>query len=157
MFYVSFKGCVRLFYSLSKLFILATNLFAVTIMLIKAAILLEWLRIFVAPGTRNYFYWITVVLLCIDFLFYSAAIISVNLTCIPHAKIWNRLLPGKCIDSKSVDITSAVINFVIDVVALILPQKVIWGLNMPFEKRLGVSAIFIVGFTYVLPLGMELC
>jgi hypothetical protein len=138
------------------LFSVATNLFAVTIMVIKAAILLEWLRIFVPRGTKNYFYWISVVLLVLDVLFYSAAIIAINLTCRPHEKTWNRLLPGTCIDSRAIDITSAVINFFIDLVILVLPQKVIWGLNMSVEKRLGVSLVFIVGLIACFAAGFRL-
>lgn len=114
-------------------------------MLIKAAILLEWLRIFLPKGTRNYFYWISVVMLSVDILFYSAALIAINLTCMPHNKIWDPTVSGHCIDSKPLDITSAAINFVIDVIVLILPQKVIWGLQMSFSKRLGVSAVFMFG------------
>ena len=52
----------------------------------------------------------------------------------------------KTMDSKALDLTSASINFIIDVVVLILPQKVIWGLQMSFSKRLGVSTVFMFGF-----------
>lgn len=114
-------------------------------MTIKAAILLEWLRIF--PGqTRNAFYWITVTLLSLNFIFYVVRLIGHNLTCIPHEKIWNRIqVPGKCVDTRPLDVVSAVFYFVIDIAILILPQKVIWNLNMTFQKRLGVSAVFAVG------------
>lgn len=128
-----------------QLFNLATNLFAACIMVIKLAILLEWLRIFVPRGMRGYFYWTSIALVCLDILFYSAGIIAVNLTCIPHRKIWDRLIPGHCFDSRSVDITSAVVNFFIDLLILVLPQRLIWGLKLSFEKRIGVSAVFLVG------------
>jgi hypothetical protein len=114
-------------------------------MLLKAAILLEWLRIFLPRGKHNYFYRISVFLVCIDILFYSAAFFAINLTCIPHNKIWNPTVSGHCIDSKPLDITSATINFVIDVIILALPQKVIWNLQMTFRKRLGVSTVFMFG------------
>lgn len=62
---------------------------------------------------------------CVDVLIYLAGIISVRLACVPREKIWNQLVSGHCIVSKLVDITSAAINFVIDVIVLILPQRVI--------------------------------
>ncbi|KAK8076108.1 hypothetical protein PG994_003380 [Apiospora phragmitis] len=128
------------------LFTLATNFFTASIMLLKAAIVLEWLHIFVPRGTRNnYFYWISVALLAVNFLFNSAAIIVINLTCTPHAKAWDQLLPGHCFDGRGLYVASAVVNFVLDLVILVLPQKVIWGLNMSVQKRLGVSAVFVVG------------
>ncbi|KAI5921031.1 hypothetical protein F4810DRAFT_679833 [Camillea tinctor] len=130
---------------LFHLFNTATNLFAVDIMLMKAAILLEWLRIFVPRGEHGYFYWICRVLLLINFLFYSAGIIALDLTCIPFEKTWDRTLPGRCIDSKGLDITSATISFLIDLAILCLPQQKIWNLHLSFEKKIGVAAVFAVG------------
>lgn len=122
-----------------------SNLLAVTIMVAKAAILLELLRIF-APQTRNYFYWTTVFLLVVNIVWYTVGVIVANLICVPHEKLWNRVqVSGTCMESDPLHITAPVINFVIDVIILILPQKVIWGLEMSFKRRLGVSAVFTVG------------
>ncbi|OTB07643.1 hypothetical protein M426DRAFT_241856 [Hypoxylon sp. CI-4A] len=131
--------------NLLHLFNIATNIFAVDIMIIKAAILMEWLRIFVPRGTRGYFYWICQILLWINILFYTAGIVALDLTCIPYKKTWDRLEPGKCIDSRSLDLTSAAISFIIDMAVLILPQKIVWGLHLSTRKRIGVAAVFAVG------------
>ncbi|CAJ2508336.1 Uu.00g133620.m01.CDS01 [Anthostomella pinea] len=135
------------------LYLNSISLYAVTLMLIKAAILLEWLHIFVPTGTRNYFFWIGYSLLWINIAFYSAAIIVLNLTCFPREKYWNRLLPGKCTDDRPLDISSAIINFLVDLGILFLPQKVIWNLNMSSKKRIGVSAIFSLGVIAVATAG----
>ncbi|KAK8091637.1 hypothetical protein PG997_001998 [Apiospora hydei] len=130
------------------LFTLATNFYTFTITLLKSAIVLEWLRIFVPRGTprrNSSFYWISVALLVGNFLFNSAAIVVINLSCTPHAKAWDQLLPGSCFDGRGLYVASAVVNFVIDLVILVLPQRVIWGLKMSVQKRLGVSAVFVVG------------
>ncbi|OTA57986.1 hypothetical protein K449DRAFT_437007 [Hypoxylon sp. EC38] len=129
------------------------SLYAVTLMMIKVTILLEWLHIFVPTGTRNYFFWIAHALLWINVLFYSAAIIALNLTCIPHEKYWNRLLPGRCISDRPLDIASAVVNFLVDFCILVLPQRVIWNLNIPSKKRIGVSAVFSIGVIAVATAG----
>lgn len=121
-------------------------------MMIKVAILLEWLHIFVPRGTRNYFFWIAHALMWINILFYSGAIIMLNLSCQPHAKYWDRLLPGKCVSDRPLDIASAIVNFLVDLGILCLPQKVIWTLNIPSQKRIGVSAVFSLGLMYVISL-----
>ncbi|KAI2637750.1 hypothetical protein GGS26DRAFT_426104 [Hypomontagnella submonticulosa] len=127
------------------LFNTSTNLFVADIMLIKANVLLEWIRIFVPLGSRGFIYWTCIVLICINFLFYTAGLIAFNLTCIPHEKIWNRTIPGRCIDSRSIDIASATLSFILDLVILLLPQRIIWGLNMSSKKKLGVGSMFIFG------------
>ncbi|KAI1120196.1 hypothetical protein F5Y10DRAFT_258887 [Nemania abortiva] len=124
-------------------------LYAVTLGAIKVAILLEWLDIFVPRYTRNYFFWCAHILLWINALFYFAAILVLNLTCMPREKYWNRLLDGTCINDIPLDIASAVVNLVVDVGILLLPQRVIWKLNMTSRNRRGVSAIFGLGIIAV--------
>ncbi|KAK8109124.1 hypothetical protein PG984_014925 [Apiospora sp. TS-2023a] len=131
------------------LFTLATNFFTTTILLLKTAILLEWLRLFVpGPGRnrRSPFYWISVFLLAVNGAFNAAAIVVVNVACVPHEKNWNPLVPGRCFDGRVLFVASAVMNFATDLAILVLPQKVIWGLlQLSFRKRLGVSVVFVVG------------
>ncbi|KAI1114233.1 hypothetical protein F5Y14DRAFT_415118 [Nemania sp. NC0429] len=128
------------------LFTVGTSLFVVTVALVKAAILLEWVRIFVARGTRNYFFWIAQCLLTVNALINIAALFIINLTCIPHEKIWNRLMVrGHCLQGHAIDITSASINLAIDLLILLLPQRVIWTLQLSTNRKRGIAAIFAVG------------
>ncbi|KAK5634718.1 hypothetical protein RRF57_010431 [Xylaria bambusicola] len=136
-----FRDLADLFF----LFNIATNLSGVAFLLIKAMILLEWLRIFVPGGTRNTSFWISTILITIDVLFYSAALVALDLACIPYKKIWDHLTPGHCVDSKIIIVTSSAINLLIDIAILILPQRTIWKLHMSFRRKLGVAAIFAVG------------
>lgn len=46
---------------------------------------------------------------------------------------------------KAVNLSSAVINFLSDVIIFALPQQVIWGLRMTKGKKLGVAALFAAG------------
>lgn len=46
-------------------------------------------------------------------------------------------------------ITGAAINVVTDLVILILPLTVIWGLNIPTRSKLSLSFIFSLGSLYV--------
>lgn len=46
---------------------------------------------------------------------------------------------------RNYDFTSACINLVMDIVILIIPQGVIWKLQMTFKKKLGIGFLFSVG------------
>lgn len=124
-------------------------MYSFTIMLLKAAILLEWVRIFVPTGTRNSFYWICHLLIWINVLFYVAIIIAVNLACTPYQKNWDLCLPGHCIRTEHANMASAMINFVFDLIIPILPQRGIWRLQMSKQKKLGVSIVFAIGLMFV--------
>lgn len=138
--------------SLIYLYINSISLYAISLMLIKVVILLEWLHIF-APVTRNYFFWFGHGLLWLNVLFYVAAILAVNFSCTPREKYWNRAMPGTCIETRPLEITSALINLIVDVGIFLLPQRVIWTLHMPTRRRLGVSAIFSLGILAVVTAG----
>lgn len=124
-------------------------MYSFTIMLIKAAILLEWVRIFVPAGTRNSFYYTCHILLWINVLFYVAIIIAVNLACTPYQQNWDKSLRGHCIRTDLANMSSAIINFVFDLIIPILPQRGIWRLHMSRQKKLGVSLVFAIGFMFV--------
>ena len=112
----------------------------------KTAILLEWVRIFVPGKTRNSFFWASWALLVANAMFYVAGIFAENLSCFPYRSIWDKTVPGsKCLDIKALDLASAVIDLVSDIAVLILPQMVIWRLQMSNGKRLGVSIMFAMG------------
>ncbi|KAJ8121966.1 hypothetical protein O1611_g9964 [Lasiodiplodia mahajangana] len=131
---------------LPHLLYVGTSLFAVNIALIKAAILLEWLRIFVPKGTRNTFFWVAHALLLVNVLINVVGLFVINLTCIPHEKIWNRLtVRGHCLEGHAIDVTSASINLTIDLLILLLPQRVIWSLKISTSKKIGVAAVFSLG------------
>ncbi|KAI0412036.1 hypothetical protein F5X98DRAFT_30740 [Xylaria grammica] len=120
-------------------------LYSVTLPLLKASILLEWTRFFVPQGTRNVFWWLCMTLVGIQLSFLVASVFALSFACIPYQRIWDFTIPGKCIKKSELEITSAAIHLVSDVVILVLPQKVIWSLHMSMRKKLGVSFIFSLG------------
>ncbi|KAI3316487.1 hypothetical protein HD806DRAFT_552654 [Xylariaceae sp. AK1471] len=126
------------------------RLYCVTIATIKSAIIVEWVFIFVPAHTRNSFYWVSYILLWVHILFYLAIIIFLNTACHPHDKLWNPLLPGKCISTTFSGTLLASVNLAVDIILFILPQRVIWGLRMSFRKKLGVSLIFLVGILAII-------
>ncbi|KAI0101050.1 hypothetical protein GGR51DRAFT_563698 [Nemania sp. FL0031] len=97
-------------------FLTAMMLFA------KTAVLLEWIRIFVADRQRSTF-------------FYAAcSLIGINAG-----------IHGKCIDRYVLDTFTAFINLAIDLGIFLLPQKIIWKLQMSKKRKIGVSVLFSVG------------
>ncbi|KAI0418236.1 hypothetical protein F5X98DRAFT_338471 [Xylaria grammica] len=125
--------------------LIGSNFYAVTILCIKVAILLDWLHMFVPGQTRNKFFWACWTVLTINTLYYVANIVAVNLTCVPFEASWNILVAGKCLDQKALDTSSAVINLISDITILGLAQRVIWNLHMSMKKKLGLSLIFTAG------------
>jgi hypothetical protein len=127
-------------------FYILFNVFSVSMICAKTAILLEWIRIFVPRGTRNKFFWICHIVMWANNIFYTVAIINVNLVCTPQAAIWMRWLRGgQCMDRMALDLSSSCINLVFDLIILFLPQRVIWRLRMSTRERVGISLVFSTG------------
>ncbi|GAW13744.1 hypothetical protein ANO14919_031330 [Xylariales sp. No.14919] len=126
---------------------LATLLYLWIIALIKCAILLEWVAIFVPEGERNYVTWASWAT-CFAFVSLSIIIFILDLVnCTPFEANWNPLVPGSfCrFGIAQFGLASATTNFVLDLIPIFIAQKVIWGLRMPNHKKWGVSLIFLIG------------
>ncbi|KAI0025051.1 hypothetical protein F4780DRAFT_768371 [Xylariomycetidae sp. FL0641] len=120
--------------------------YGIVIACVKAAILLEWARIFVPAPTRNTFFYSCWALLIFNSLYYLAATITQNVACTPYKYTWDKTIPGgHCVNVPAVNVVSACINLVSDFAIIILPQQVIWRLQMSVRKKIGVSLIFAVG------------
>lgn len=115
--------------------------------LVKVAILIEWCRVFVPPGTRfqSPFWWCCMAIIFVQITANIGIVIALNLQCTPHETIWDFRVPGKCFDLYPLQIASASIHLVSDVAIFLVPQRIIWNLNMTWQKRLGVSVIFGLG------------
>jgi hypothetical protein len=122
-----------------------STIYGNVIMALKTGILLEWSKTFVPRGFKNSFWWTCHIVLAVNVVFYIICTFVEIFGCEPREKLWKLTLPGKCIDMTRINITSASVNFVSDVIILLLPQKIIWGLHMSVSKKLGVAAIFAVG------------
>ncbi|KAI0809644.1 hypothetical protein GGR55DRAFT_679478 [Xylaria sp. FL0064] len=122
-----------------------TSLFQATMGTVKTAILLEWTRLFVPPGTRTKFWWTCQIVMWVTTLYYVSIVVASALSCSPHEKIWHPTLPGRCFNIKAFFIGNATLNLASDIIILALPQRVIWRLKMPRQKKIGVSLVFAVG------------
>ncbi|KAK9772076.1 putative Integral membrane protein [Seiridium cardinale] len=127
---------------------LAVNFYAIAIIFLKSSILLEWTRIFVPRGTRGSFFH------CAD----TIALVDLSLSVVVHGLIlllgggrrkseliWDKRIPGTCYDRTPLDLSTASVNLLADVVILLFPQRVIWRLQLGLKKKIGVSVIFTIG------------
>ncbi|KAI1078660.1 hypothetical protein F5B20DRAFT_546833 [Whalleya microplaca] len=124
---------------------IGSNVYGICIMFIKAAILLEWTRIFVPLRSRNSFHRTCFILIALNTLFYIAWIFAQNLYCIPRQRIWDVTIEGKCINKTALIVSSSTINFISDITILILPQRIIWNLQMSRARKIGISFLFAIG------------
>lgn len=120
-------------------------LYTWTIMILKISILLQIMRIFVPARRGNeLMFWTTTILIGATFVFYLIEFFLDILKCSPRERAWNPTIPGHCIFRTNL-IYRASFNVISDVVILALPIAKIWRLQMPRERKIGVSLIFSIG------------
>ena len=142
-------GALRIVLTVWQLIYVGTTLYATTMMVMKSSILKEWIRIFVTRGRHGPFYWTCYALIFVTVMFNSSVIIATSVSCSPRVKIWDKTIQGHCIDPKITLIISAVINVILDLFILLLPQRIIWSLHTTKKKKVGVSLVFTMGVLYV--------
>ncbi|KAL8860206.1 MAG: hypothetical protein Q9178_003470 [Gyalolechia marmorata] len=144
MWDIRLKGVFDLLYWLN----ISGILYGIIVALIKVAILLQYLRIFVPhrKGNLPLFVSIHVVMWCV-ILFYFVDTIFMIIMCLPREKIWNKLEPeGHCFNSHAAYMATGIFNVLSDFAILILPMVPIWKLQLPMRKKIMMLAVFTTGF-----------
>ncbi|MCJ1259068.1 hypothetical protein MMC24_006903 [Lignoscripta atroalba] len=116
-------------------------LYKVTINTTKISILLLYLRIFPSKGFRRAVFAVMTFVL----LYASASIIATVLECKPINRVWNKSLPGSCINLTAFWYSNAAANILGDLAILALPMPKIKALHLPFRHKLGLFLVFAVG------------
>ncbi|KAJ2900399.1 hypothetical protein MKZ38_002456 [Zalerion maritima] len=70
---------------------------------------------------------------------------SLIFACDPIAMSWDVAIPGECINRTALYIATAVANIVSDLIILVLPVKVIIGLRITRQQKMGLLALFVIG------------
>lgn len=130
---------------------MSVNFYIPMLLLMKSAILFDWIRLLLPAGNRSTCFWACQTLAWIHILFYVAEMFAWNLACTPYARNWDSSVAGSCIDYKAIDMCSAVMNLAIDLVMLLLPLKWIRLRETEAQTRLGMLVIFGIGLLYVYP------
>ncbi|KAI1171057.1 hypothetical protein F4777DRAFT_583303 [Nemania sp. FL0916] len=135
---------------------LGSVFYAVALGTLKPAILIEWERIFSPHRTHPKFYWTCRIMTVVTIVYYISALIAGNLSCFPFEYIWNKTIPGKCFHRKALDVSTAALNFLSHILILLLPQTIIWRLQMTLLRKIGVAIVFAVGLIAVISAGFRL-
>ena len=83
-------------------------------------------------------------------LWWFASCFVTFLECRPLSTNWG--VPTQCRPTFQDGVCVAVFNTISDIGVLVLPQPLIWHLQMPRLKKLGVSLVFLSGALYVIAL-----
>ncbi|KAL9100970.1 MAG: hypothetical protein Q9163_003712 [Psora crenata] len=139
---------VTILLPITSIFVWWTNIiemvYSPTISIAKLSILLMYLRLFM-PARQGKTYYLTQFILWSQLSFYLAIFIVTACQCIPRRKIWEPFSPGHCVRADVLLTVTAVVNVVSDFSILLLPIGCIWRLQMPWKKKIGISAVFATG------------
>ncbi|KAG6358072.1 hypothetical protein INS49_013956 [Diaporthe citri] len=116
-------------------------------MLLKVAILIDWAHLFNPLKKRNAMFWAIRILLVANMVHYITATFLEAFRCGPQRRLWDVFYKGGyCpINVVVLNLVASSVNVVSDVAILVLPQWVIWRLNMTRSAKAGVSVLFLIG------------
>ncbi|KAK2041521.1 integral membrane protein [Colletotrichum somersetense] len=118
------EGIAKLYYSIQMLYV-------VIIILVKAAIVAFFARIFPRRKFQIAVYIVLAVLITHGLLF----VLLIMFECTPVAAIWDRTLERKCIDINAVTLASAILSIIEDFVILAMPISELKRLQLTRKKK----------------------
>ncbi|KAL4918962.1 CFEM domain-containing protein [Aspergillus aurantiobrunneus] len=127
-----------------KLFFTEEILYCICIALVKCSILTLYFRLFPGRGMRISVFIALGITAAWAFIGFFVLLFS----CSPISYYWNKWdgeHEGKCISHNNILLAHSTINIVLDVGIMAIPMPTLFRLQMPLEKRLGVSVMFAVG------------
>ena len=114
------------------------------ILVTKIAILLLYRRVFL-PHKGGLFDWAIRVLMVILIIYYVTTAMVKTWACTPRERIWNKSIPGTCVDMPSLLNASGLFNTITDVILLLIPVKAVWKLQMSKQRKIVIVLVFTVG------------
>lgn len=118
--------------------------------LAKASALLFFSRVFTRQTHTTWFNYALWTAHGLNVAWLLGIIFGTIFMCDPVAKNYVPDLPGRCGDTGALWIGSAVPSVLIDLIVLILPLPKIWGLQMSFAKKSGITLVFFLGYWCVI-------
>ncbi|KAK7987357.1 hypothetical protein PG989_007672 [Apiospora arundinis] len=129
-----------------KYFWLTQITYKACINLSKASILLLYLRIF---GNVRWFRWLCIVLTTIVALYCVASVTVTIFQCTPVARVYNKAVPGRCIDNARFWYANAGFSITTDVVILCIPLPMVYVLQLPRVQKAALMVVFTLGIFVV--------
>ncbi|KAI2608560.1 uncharacterized protein GGS25DRAFT_490794 [Hypoxylon fragiforme] len=125
-----------------KLLIAVQALWAFSMTSIRLSILHLYLHLFTTHRRFRIVCW---ALMAACLLWALGDLLTVFLLCRPLAFNWNKLIPGRCGNINAAYLSVHSTNFAIDSTIALLPTPVLWGLQLPIGRKLGVCLMFALG------------
>jgi len=124
----------------------APILWGVTTCVIKFSVLTFYLDIFENRLFKRCVY----VVMVVTALLFCAVILGTCLLCTPFRYAWDKtIVGGHCADSTKNYLAVGIVNMIIDFAIVGLPMPILWGLQMPTNKKIAISTILALGLLYV--------
>ena len=129
----------------AQIFLANEFTYAITSPLVKLTILFFYRNVFAVRQFQRY----CDILAGICILWGATTFIVVGAQCTPLESYWNPTIPGHCINQLAFLDAIQAINIVLDLAILILPFPIVWGLHRPWQERVGLAGVFMLGALYV--------
>ena len=114
----------------------------VSVTIIRASIIVLYIRIFPIRTFRRVCYSILV----INLAFCLSTNLSEFLICRPVSYRWDRSIRGgTCGHQQSLTLFLGVVNLLLDVCLVLMPMPILWGLKMGTGRKVALSGIFGIG------------
>ena len=126
----------------SEWIVIVSELYCLTLIGYKLAILMTYHRIFSVSRRFRYACW-TVMFFVVAYLVCN--MITEVTGCHPLKKFWNKKTHGECVNFIALDITYGVFNVLTDFAIALLPLRPVWRLQMDRKEKIGLSLIFLTG------------
>lgn len=125
-----------------KSFIVVQAFYFVNSVLTKSSLLYLFYRIFGVSARFTWFLWSAWTLVMIYFV--AALSLAVG-GCHPSSYFWDKSQQGTCIDEVNFFRWNGIVNMLLDVMVLVLPQPMVWRLNLRLRQKLILTSIFLLG------------
>lgn len=129
--------------------------YLVIVSITKMSILLFYFRLFGTPGTHKVFKKLLQITQALVVLWFVASIIPGTFRCHQIDDVWNPIVVSSpderryCISNSAYYISTSVFNVALDIWILVLPLSIVWTLQLSGRRKVGLSAIFLLGSLYV--------
>jgi hypothetical protein len=83
--------------------------------------------------------------------YFWSVFLEAFLLCRPVTYNWNKTITGTCADVALAYLFAGISNLLIDLIIVALPLPMLWKLQLPVAKKIGISAMFSIGAVFVSP------
>ncbi|MCJ1291626.1 hypothetical protein MMC34_003171 [Xylographa carneopallida] len=130
-------------------FVFESPVWAAANTLVKISILHLYVTIFPSPIFRKICY----AMMAISTVYFVSILLETFLLCMPFVYNWNKMIEGTCGNQTLALLMIGSANLIIDAIIVVLPLPLLWRLQLPIWKKIGLLVMFSLGaFTCVVTL-----